>query len=165
MRIAALLPLASLVLATACTTLATSPEWVGGGLATEAPVRAAAQEAKEERERRIIASQPSQVGARHILIMHNESMQKPESITRTRAEARARAQGILLEIRGGAPFEEMVKKYTDEPGGADRGGDLGVFDRATMVKPFADAAFALKVGEVSEVIETKYGYHIIKRTE
>ncbi len=76
-----------------------------------------------------------------------------------------RAPEALLKIRGGAPFEEVVKEYTDEPGGAERGGDLGVFDRATMVKPFADAAFALKVGEVSEVIETKYGYHVIKRTE
>jgi parvulin-like peptidyl-prolyl isomerase len=59
----------------------------------------------------------------------------------------------------------MVKEYTDEPGGAERGGDLGVFDRGLMVKPFADAAFALKVGEVSEVVETKYGFHVIKRTE
>ena len=89
----------------------------------------------------------------------------PETVNRTKAEARRRAQEALLKIRGGAPFEEVVKEYTDEPGGAERGGDLGVFDRGTMVKPFADAAFALKVGEVSEVIETKYGYHVIKRTE
>ena len=105
------------------------------------------------------------MGARHILIMHNESTAKPESITRTRDEARKRAQEALLKVRGGASFEEMVKLYTDEPGGAERNGDLGLFDRSTMVKPFADAAFALKVGEVSEVVETKYGYHIIKRVE
>ena len=59
----------------------------------------------------------------------------------------------------------MVKQYTDEPGGAERSGDLGTFERGTMVKPFADAAFGLKVGEVSEVVETKYGFHIIRRTE
>ena len=152
-------------LVTACTTLSTSPSWIGGGLAVEAPVRIAAKEAQEERERQIIARQPSQVSARHILIMHLESTAKPETITRTKAQARQRAQEVLLKIRGGASFEEMVKQYTDEPGGAERNGNLGVFDRSTMVKPFADAAFALKVGEVSEVVETKYGFHVIKRTE
>ena len=75
------------------------------------------------------------------------------------------AQEALLKIRGGAAFEEVVKAYTDEPGGAERTGDLGVFDRTTMVKPFTDAAFALKIGEVSEIVETKFGFHIIKRTE
>jgi parvulin-like peptidyl-prolyl isomerase len=149
----------------ACTALATSPEWVGGGLAVQAPVRIAAKEAEEERERKVIASQPSQVGARHILVMHDESLAKPENVNRTKAEARRRAQEALLKIRGGANFEEMVKEYTDEPGGAERHGDLGIFDRSTMVKPFADAAFSLKVGEVSEVVETKYGFHVIKRTE
>jgi len=59
----------------------------------------------------------------------------------------------------------MVKAYSDEPGAVERAGDLGVFDRSQMVKPFADMAFALKVGEVSEIVETVYGFHIIKRTE
>jgi len=149
----------------ACTALATSPDWVGGGLAVQAPIRIAAKEEAEERERKLIASQPTQVGARHILVMHNESLAKPENVNRTKAEARRRAQEALTRIRGGASFEEMVKEYTDEPGGAERNGDLGLFDRSTMVKPFADAAFALKVGEVSEVVETKYGFHVIKRTE
>jgi parvulin-like peptidyl-prolyl isomerase len=149
----------------ACTTLATSPSWVGGGLSVVAPERVAAAEAKEDRERRIIASQPNQVGARHILVMHDESASKPAGIARNREAARKRAQEALLKIRGGANFEEMVKAYTDEPGGAERSGDLGVFDRGTMVKPFADAAFALRVGEISEVVETKYGFHVIKRTE
>jgi parvulin-like peptidyl-prolyl isomerase len=151
--------------ASGCTALATTPSWVGGGLSVEAPARIAAEEAKEDRERKLLASQPKQVGAKHLLVMHRESLSKPESITRTRDEARARAQEALVKIREGAPFEEIVKQYTDEPGGAERNGDLGNFDRATMVKPFADAAFALKVGEVSEVVETKYGFHVIKRTE
>src|SRR5262249_35856436 len=113
----------------------------------------------------IAASQPAQVGAKHILVMHDESQSKPPGLKRTRAEAEKRAHEALLKIRGGANFDEVVKEYTDEPGGVERLGDLGVFERATMVKPFADAAFALKVGEVSEVVETKYGFHIIKRTE
>jgi peptidyl-prolyl cis-trans isomerase NIMA-interacting 1 len=161
----ALFAVLALPFTAACTSLATSPDWVGGGLAVEAPARLAAKDAEEERERRLVASQPTQVGARHILIMHNESLAKPETVNRTKPEGRRRAQEVLLKIRGGASFEEMVKEYTDEPGGAERNGDLGLFDRGTMVKPFADAAFALKVGEVSEVVETKYGYHVIKRTE
>ncbi|APR84716.1 Peptidyl-prolyl cis-trans isomerase PpiD [Minicystis rosea] len=163
-RLLRCLPLIALACAS-CGSLATSPSWIGGGLAVTAPERMAAQEAKEERERRLIASQPSQIGAKHILVMHNDSQAKPPNLSRTRDEAMKRAQEGLLKIRGGANFDEMVKQYTDEPGGAERAGDLGVFDRGTMVKPFADAAFALKVGEVSEIVETKFGFHIIKRTE
>jgi hypothetical protein len=148
-----------------CGSLATSPGWVGGGMAVSAPERLAAEEAKDARDRRILASQPSQIGAKHLLIMHDESASKPPGLTRTRAQAQARAKEALLKVRGGAPFDEIVKQYTDEPGGVERAGDLGNFDRGTMVKPFADAAFALKVGEVSEVVETKYGFHIIRRTE
>lgn len=163
-------PLATILLpialgATACSSLATSPSWVGGGLAVSAPERIAAEEAREERERRIVASQPSQVGARHILVMHDDSTSKPPPLKRTRAEAQRRAQEALLKIRGGESFDEVVKVYTDEPGGVERSGDLGVFDRGTMVKAFSDVAFGLKVGEVSEIVETKYGFHIIKRTE
>jgi peptidyl-prolyl cis-trans isomerase NIMA-interacting 1 len=153
------------LLAAACGTLATSPAWVGGGLEDVAPTRAAEEEAKADHERELIARQPKEVGARHILIMHSRSKSKPESVTRTREEARARADEALLKIRGGATFEETVKQYSDEPGSAERSGDLGLFERGQMVKTFADAAFALKVGEVSEVVETPFGFHIIKRTE
>jgi parvulin-like peptidyl-prolyl isomerase len=134
-------------------------------MAVEAPVRIAADEAKEEHDRKILAAQPNQVGAKHLLVMHKDSLSKPPGVTRSREEARARAQEALVKIRGGARFEQMVREYTDEPGGAERDGDLGVFQRATMVKQFADATFALKVGEVSDVVETKYGFHVIKRTE
>ena len=156
----ALVLLASLT--AGCGSLATSPSWVGGGMAVTAPERIAAEEARETRERRILASQPSQIGAKHLLIMHDDSTSKPPGLQRTRAQALARAKEALLKIRGGTPFDEVVKQYTDEPGGVERAGDLGVFDRGTMVKPFADAAFALKIGEVSEVVETKYGFHIIR---
>jgi peptidyl-prolyl cis-trans isomerase NIMA-interacting 1 len=161
-----LLPIAlASIGATACSSLATSPSWIGGGMAVSAPVRIAAEEEAEERERRIVASQPKQIGAKHILVMHDESQSKPPGLERTRAAALARAKEALLKIRSGESFDEVVKKYTDEPGGVERVGDLGVFDRGTMVKPFANAAFALKVGEVSEIVETKFGFHIIKRTE
>jgi NIMA-interacting peptidyl-prolyl cis-trans isomerase 1 len=151
--------------ASACGSLTSSPDWVGGGLAVEAPMRQASEDAAAKKERDRLAREPTEVGAKHILIMHVDSKSRPETVTRTKAEARKRAEDVLAKLRKGASFEELVKEYTDEPGGAERGGDLGVFDRSAMVKPFSDAAFALKVGEVSGIIETPFGYHIIKRTE
>src|SRR5262249_28309363 len=129
--------------------LATAPDWVGGSMAMDAPVRRAAEDAAAEKERERVAREPKEVGAKHILIMHLESRNKPDAITRTKAEARARAEEALRKARAGENFDTLVKEYTDEPGGAERNGDLGVFDRGTMMKPFADAAFALKVGELS----------------
>ena len=111
-----------------------------------------------------LASEPEEIGARHILVMHAQSQHKPESVQRTREQAHARAQECLRKLRAAGDFVKLVKEYSDEPGAVERGGDLGVFKRDTMVKDFADAAFALKVGEVSEVVETGFGYHIIKRT-
>lgn len=149
----------------ACGALATSPGWVGGGLESAAPERQAEAEQREEHDRATVARQPKEIGARHILVMHTKSKSRPERIQRTREEAKARAEECLRKLRGGASFEDLVKEYSDEPGAAERSGDLGVFDRSQMVKGFADAAFALKVGEVSEVVETPFGFHVIKRTE
>jgi hypothetical protein len=129
------------------------------------PTRNANLEANAERERAAVANQPKEIGARHVLVMHSGSISKPAGVHRTKQDARARAHEALVKIRQGASFEDVVKEFSDEPGAAERGGDLGMFDRKTMVKPFAEAAFALRVGEVSEVIETPFGFHIIKRTE
>ncbi|MEO7330988.1 MAG: peptidylprolyl isomerase [Minicystis sp.] len=161
------LPLLALgaLLLSGCGSLATSPGWVGGGMEIATPLRVAEEDARSERERDRIARQPNEVGARHVLVMHAQSKSKPDSVTRSRDDAKARAKEALLKIRGGADFAQMVKEYSDEPGSAERSGDLGVFDRAQMVKGFSDAAFSLKVGEVSEVVETPFGFHIIKRTE
>ncbi len=165
-KASALAPFALLALsATACGTLATTPAWVGSGLEIVAPLREAEEEASAERERLSIAKQPTQIGARHILIMHAQSKSKPPNVTRSRDEARARAEELLVKLSKGATFESLVDEYSDEPGAGDRQGDLGVFDRAQMVKPFADAAFSLQVGQVSGMVETPFGFHVIKRTE
>ena len=157
--------LLALVVLGGCGTLATSPDWTGSGLEIVAPRREAEEEATAERERQIIARQPNEIGARHILVMHAQSKSKPPSVTRSREEARKRAEEVLAKLGRGAVFEDLVSQYSDEPGAAERHGDLGVFDRAQMVKPFADAAFSLKVGEISVIVETPFGFHVIKRTE
>lgn len=151
--------------ASGCASLATSPEWTGGGLATLAPARAADQEAAEIREQERIARMPKEVSAKHILVMHAKSKEKPEHISRSREEALKRAQECLVKLRGGSDWNALVKEYSDEPGSDDRHGDLGLFARGQMVKPFSDAAFELRIGQVSEVVETPYGFHIIQRTE
>jgi peptidyl-prolyl cis-trans isomerase NIMA-interacting 1 len=149
----------------ACTTLATGPDWAGGGLDVIAPRRAAEREAAEERERARISRMPTKIGARHILVMHEKSAQKPEDVTRTREEAKKKAQQCLQALRSGEAWETVLGQCSDEPGAIERGGDLGVFERGAMVKTFSDAAFELQVKEISEVIETPYGFHIIQRTE
>lgn len=108
---------------------------------------------------------PSQVGAKHLLVMHRESRSAPPTLLRTRAEARVRAEQALAKVKAGAVFEEVVAEYSDEPGAGERGGDLGKFSRRQMVKKFSEAAFLLQVGEVSNLVETEFGFHVIKRTE
>jgi parvulin-like peptidyl-prolyl isomerase len=157
--------LALFLLATSgCAAITTSPSWVGGGLATTGPLTRE-PDLEPLPEPRQKAGEPDTIHARHILVMHEGSQAKPDKVTRTREEAMERAKECLQRLRAGADFTAMVEEYSDEPGAIERGGDLGDFRRDTMVKSFSDAAFALKVGEVSELVETAYGFHIIKRTK
>ncbi|HZO15027.1 MAG TPA: peptidylprolyl isomerase, partial [Polyangiaceae bacterium] len=71
----------------------------------------------------------------------------------------------LERVRAGEDFVKVVAECSDEPGAVERGGSLGSFKRDVMVESFADAAFSLKVGEVSEIVETQFGFHIIQRTK
>jgi peptidyl-prolyl cis-trans isomerase D len=112
-------------------------------------------------------NKPAKTKASHILITHKDS-QRPsdEGAKRTKDEARKIAESVLAEAgKPGADFAALAKKYTDEATGKEKGGDLGFFDKNAMVKPFSDAAFALKKGEISQIVETDFGYHIIKVTD
>ncbi len=79
--------------------------------------------------------------------------------------AKAKMDTILAALKSGEDFAEVAKKYSDDPGSKDEGGDLGYFERRTMVPEFEDAAFKLDVGQVSGVVKTIYGLHVIKVTD
>jgi hypothetical protein len=106
-----------------------------------------------------------QIGASHVLIMYKGSMRAPAEVTRTKDQAKQIAVETLVRVKRGADFDAIAKQYSDEPGAKVRAGKLGKFSRSAMVKPFSDAAFALKPGETSGIVETDFGFHIIKRTE
>lgn len=108
---------------------------------------------------------PEEIGASHLLVQFAGAQGAKPSVVRTKQQARDRAEEALAKAREGVDFAELVKQYSDEPGAAERGGALGRFPHHAMVKPFADAAFHLKVGELSNVVESPFGYHVILRTE
>ncbi len=96
--------------------------------------------------------------ASHILVNAPKDMAAAD-----RAKAKERATALLAQVRK-APesFADLAKKNSEDPGSAARGGDLDFFGRGTMVKPFEDAAFSMKKGDISEVVESDFGYHIFK---
>jgi hypothetical protein len=106
------------------------------------------------------------VRVRHLVVSHKDSpLGKHRGITRTRDEAKQRASQALVRARKGEDFVKLVIEYSDEPGAAERKGDLGHFGRRWAIQPFSDKAFALKKGELSEVVETNFGQHVILRIE
>ncbi len=100
---------------------------------------------------------PKRVKARHVLFRLAPDA-KPEEIE----EVRNKAQKVLDEAKAGADFAKLAEKHSDDPGSKTKGGDLGFFTKERMVKPFADAAFAMKPGEISEPVKTSFGWHVIK---
>lgn len=103
----------------------------------------------------------SNVRASHILLMYKGSSRS--SATRSKAEAEQQIQELERQLQGGADFAALAKAHSDCPS-KSKGGDLGQFGRGQMVGPFEDATFAMQIGDVSGVVETDFGYHLIKRT-
>jgi len=110
----------------------------------------------------IIRRNPT-IHCREILIAYQGASRA--LVTRTEVEARKLAETVRAEaLKPGADFAALARRYSDAPDAAN-GGDVGVFDRRMMIQSFEDAAFALKVGELSPVVETRFGFHIIQRIE
>jgi peptidyl-prolyl cis-trans isomerase C len=129
-------------------------QWKGKVDVTEADAKQYFQENPQEFETE------EQVQASHILI-------KPETgedPNKAQEQAGAKAEDLLKQIKEGADFAELAKEHSDCPSAA-KGGDLGYFGEGRMVPAFEKAAFALEVGQVSDLVKTRFGYHIIKLTD
>jgi hypothetical protein len=108
---------------------------------------------------------PDTIVAQHILVGYKGAQRVPRTVMRSRVDAKARAAEALAKLRAGAEFEDIVKEYSDDPGSVDRLGLLGKFHRADLDPAFSKAAFALQVEQISDVVETPFGFHVIKRTQ
>ena len=103
--------------------------------------------------------QPEQVKASHILIKVDAGAAEAQ-----KKVARKKIETVQQKVKSGDDFAQLAKEYSDGPS-KTRGGDLGYFQRGQMVKPFEDAAFSMQKNEVSGVVETRFGYHIIRLDE
>jgi len=102
--------------------------------------------------------------SRHILIRYKGAERAPESVTRTKDEARALATDLLKELRDGADFAELAKTKSED-GSAERGGDVGLQARGLLAPAYDTKLFSLPPGGQSQVVETAMGFHIIQRLE
>lgn len=99
--------------------------------------------------------EPAKVGAKHVLVKYAGAKKAAPAVTRSREDACLRAQEARSKLESGASFEDVVKEYSEEAGAATRGGSIGTVERKEVAAPFADAAFELKPGETSHVVETE----------
>ena len=104
--------------------------------------------------------QDERVRASHILIAFPE-----KADAAAKAQAKTTADQVLKDVKAGKDFAALAKEHSQDPGSAVNGGDLGFFQKGQMVGPFNDVAFTLAPGAVSDVVETQFGYHIIKVAE
>jgi len=102
------------------------------------------------------------LSASHILIMHKDSKSRPASITRTKKDAKKIIDDLYARLKAGADFAGLATKFSDCPS-SSKGGNLGTFPASQMAVEFTESLKAVPVGEITEPVETPFGYHIIKR--
>ncbi|RMD80017.1 MAG: parvulin peptidyl-prolyl isomerase [Lentisphaerae bacterium] len=109
--------------------------------------------------------EPEEIAASHILIAYKGAERAGANVTRSKEEARKLAEKVLKMAKEGKDFAELARKYSDGPS-KSKGGDLGTFKKGVMHKNFEKAAWKLKVNEICDsIVETPFGFHIIKRTK
>lgn len=121
------------------------------------------EQANGEHARR--PDEPVRIGLRHILVRHTESTRADASVTRTRGEACLRALDALKALEAGTEWDEAVERFSDEKGAATRHGSLGSLTRDDLDPAFADAAFELDPDQLSYVVESPSGFHVILRVD
>jgi hypothetical protein len=131
--------------------------------AEETPAAACLRSAGAKRDKR--AGEPARISAKHVLVKYYGAKGAKPAIARSREEACLRAVEVRDKLRGGAEFSKIVLEYSEEPGAASREGSLGSIERGDVVPPFADAAFELDVNQLSDVVESDFGFHVIFRSE
>jgi peptidyl-prolyl cis-trans isomerase D len=105
---------------------------------------------------------PEQVKVSHILIKTPLPAPGAKEDEKAIADARAKAEGVLKELKAGGDFAKLAEKYSDDPGSAKSGGDLGWIGRGRTVPEFEKAAFSLGKGQTSDLVKSSYGFHIIR---
>ncbi len=108
---------------------------------------------------------PDTIIAQHVLITYKGAKSAPPTTKRSKDEARALASKVRDEAKAGKPFEDLVTAYSEDPASKDRLGSVGKITKDKVVKEFATAAFALRMNEISDVTESPFGFHVIKRSQ
>jgi len=103
------------------------------------------------------------IRASHILIAYQGA--RMSKVARSKDEAKKVAEQVRGRLQAGLDFAKAARDFSDDPSAKRTGGDLGAFDRHSMAPAFTKAAFELDVGQLSEVVETEFGFHVIKRVE
>lgn len=129
------------------------------------PVKASASAAAPSATASALLPQREIAGAAQVLVSYKGAELASKGVTRTKEEAKKRAEEALKKIKEEKmPFEKAAEQYSDDEASKKIGGALGNFEKNAMPEAFSKATFAMKVGDISDVVETPRGFHIIKRT-